>query len=188
MGHVSFKSTQPVPGMRWLLLCNLLFQDAWPLPLRIHPDPFSAAEQIASCCCLPDLKLLQSEPPVCQYGRFDFPLLAGAGFLFSPLPIETDFKYTCESSGPGIVFRAHGGGFRRPAVECEGHSVPATPTRTSASHRRQVRHPAASRLPCSVRLARKRAVLTRPPGRGGNEAAVDAGKMLREFQRASGRS
>lgn len=50
--------TQPVPGMRRLLLCNLLFQDAWPLPRRIHPDPFGAAEQIASCCCLPDLKLL----------------------------------------------------------------------------------------------------------------------------------
>lgn len=82
IGHVGFKSTQPVPGMRWLLLCNLLFQDAWPLPRRIHPDPFSAAEQIASCCCLPDLKLLQSEPPVCQYGRFNFPLLAGAAFFF----------------------------------------------------------------------------------------------------------
>lgn len=53
-----FKSTELDVGLNCLLLCKLSFQDVLPLPPQIHPDPFCAAEQIASCCCLTDLRLL----------------------------------------------------------------------------------------------------------------------------------
>lgn len=53
------ESTDFDSGVNCFLLPKLSIQDtAPPLPSRCRSDPFYAAEQIASCCCLTDPDLL----------------------------------------------------------------------------------------------------------------------------------